>query len=109
MLEVSGIDAAFGEVLVGFAAAGITKGIFVINPPQGEWVDEDQVKAFISQAGLSSWKQCSYDGIELRDALYGLMDEISSDLESAKQEPLVVPIDQHFNVKGIGLVAIGYV
>ena len=37
------------------------------------------------------------------------MDEISGDLESAKQEPLVVPIDQHFNVKGIGLVAIGYV
>ena len=45
----------------------------------------------------------------LEDALYGLMDEISGDLESAKQEPLVVPIDQHFNVKGIGLVAIGYV
>ena len=81
----------------------------MINPPQGEWIDEDQVKAFISQAGLSSWKQGSTDGIELRGALYGLMDEISGDLESAKQEPLVVPIDQHFNVKGIGLVAIGYV
>ena len=57
------------------------------------------MKAFIAQAGLSSWKQCSDDGIELRGALYGLMDDISSDLESAKQEPLVVPIDQHFNVK----------
>ena len=109
LLEVTGIDATFGEVLVGFAAAVISKWIYVINPPQGEWIDEDQVKAFIAQAGLSSWEQCGNDGIELRGALYGLMDEISSDLESAKQEPLVVPIDQHFNVKGIGLVAIGYV
>jgi len=109
LLEVTGIDAAFGEVLVGFSAAGITKGIYVINPAEGEWIDEDQVKAFIAQAGLSSWQQSGNDGIELRSALYGLMDEISSDLESAKQDPLVVPIDQHFNVKGIGLVAIGYV
>jgi len=109
LLEVTGIDATFGEVLVGFSAAGITKGIYVINPAEGEWIDEDQVKAFIAQAGLSSWQQSGNDGIELRSALYGLMDEISSDLESAKQDPLVVPVDQHFNVKGIGLVAIGYV
>ena len=109
LIEVSAIDATFGEVLVGFASAGISKGIFVVNPPQGEWIDEDQVKAFIAQAGLSGWKQGSSDGIDLRGALYGVMDEISGDLESAKKEPLVVPIDQHFHVKGIGLVAIGYV
>lgn len=109
LLEVTGIDATFGEVLVGYSAAGITRGIYVINPAEGEWIDEDQVKAFIAQAGLSTWQQSGNDGIELRSALYGLMDEISSDLESAKQDPLVVPIDQHFNVKGIGLVAIGYV
>lgn len=109
LIEVTGVDATFGEVLVGFASAGIQKGIFVINPPDGEWIDEDQVKGFMTQAGLSSWSQCGTDGIELREAFYGLMDEISSDLESAKAEPLVVPIDQHFNVKGIGLVAIGYV
>ena len=109
LIEVTGVDATFGEVLVGFASAGVEKGIFVINPADGEWIDEDQVKGFMAQAGLSSWKQCGTDGIELREALYGLMDEISGDLESAKKEPLVVPIDQHFNVKGIGLVAIGYV
>lgn len=109
LIEISGIDAAFGEVLVGFASAGLSKGLFVINPPEGEWIDEDQVKGFLNQAGLSTWRQCGTDGIELRTALYDLMDEISSDLESAKKEPLVVPIDQYFNVKGIGLVAIGYV
>ena len=109
LIEVNEINAAFGEVLVGFASAGVEKGIMVINPPEGEWIDEDQVKGFFTQAGLNSWKQCGNDGIEIRHALYGLMDEISGNLESAKKEPLVVPIDQHFNVKGIGLVAIGYV
>ncbi len=109
LLEVTGIDATFGEVLVGFAAAGISKGIYVVNPPEGGWIDEDKVEAFFNQAGLSSWKRFGTDGIELRSALYGLMDEISSDLDLAIEEPLVVPIDQHFNVKGIGLVAIGYV
>tara|TARA_B110001452_G_C15214912_1_gene421362 strand:- start:216 stop:1274 length:1059 start_codon:yes stop_codon:yes gene_type:complete len=109
LIEVTEINAAFGEVLVGFASAGVEKGIMVINPPEGEWIDEDQVKGFLTQAGLKSWTQCGNDGIEIRHALYGLMDEISGDLESAKKEPLVVPIDQHFNVKGIGLVAIGYV
>jgi selenocysteine-specific translation elongation factor len=109
LIEVTVIDATFGEALVGFASAGIENGIIVINPPTGEWIDEDQVKGFLTQAGLSSWAQCGSDGIKIRDALYDLMDEISGDLESAKKEPLVVPIDQHFNVKGIGLVAIGYV
>ena len=109
LIEVNEINAAFGEVLVGFASAGVEKGIMVINPPEGEWIDEDQVKGFFTQAGLKSWTQCGNDGIEIRHALYGLMDEISGNLESAKKEPLVVPIDQHFNVKGIGLVAIGYV
>ena len=109
LVEVNAIDANFGEVLVGFASAGISKGIIVINPPNGEWIDEEQVKGFFAQAGLNSWKQCSTDGIEIRDALYDLMNEISGELESAKKESLVVPIDQHFNVKGIGLVAIGYV
>ena len=109
LIEVTAIDANFGEVLVGFASAGIEKGIIVINPPTGEWIDEEQVKGFFTQAGLNSWAQCSTDGIEIRDTLYELMNDISNDLESAKKEPLVVPIDQHFNVKGIGLVAIGYV
>ena len=109
LIEVQQIDAGFGEVLVGFASAGIDKGIFVINPQDGEWIDEEQVKAFLKQAGLGNWKQCNDDGIELRGMFYDLMDEISAELEAAKSEPLVVPVDQHFNVKGIGLVAIGYV
>lgn len=109
LIEVEKLDATLGEALVAFASAGIERGIAVINPPQGEWIDEDQVKGFFKQAGLGQWTFEGSDGIELRASLYGLMDEVYGELEAVANAPLVVPVDQHFNVKGIGLVAIGYV
>ena len=109
MVEITKIDATLGEVVVAFASAGIDKGLVIINAPQGEWVDEDQVKMIFKQAGLSNWTFEGNDGIDLREKLYGLMDQVAADLKEIQQGPLVLPIDQHFNVKGIGLVAIGYV
>lgn len=109
LIEVSAVDATLGEALVAFASAGIDHGVAVLSPPQGEWIDEDMVKALFKQAGLSKWTFEKADGIELRNAFYGIMDTVSDLLTSIEEQPLVVPIDQHFNVKGIGLVAIGYV
>jgi len=109
MVEITKIDATLGEVVVAFASAGIDKGLVIINPPQGEWVDEEQVKMIFKQAGLGNWTFEGNDGIDLRTKLYGLMDQVSADLKAIQQAPLVLPVDQHFNVKGIGLVAIGYV
>ncbi|MDP6870020.1 MAG: EF-Tu/IF-2/RF-3 family GTPase [Candidatus Poseidoniaceae archaeon] len=109
LIEVNKIDSNLGEVIVAFASSGITNGIIVINPNSDEWIDEEQVIALFTQAGLSNWTQCANEGTELRSTLYDLMDEIESELMEAQTLPLVVPIDQYFNVKGIGLVAIGYV
>jgi selenocysteine-specific translation elongation factor len=61
------------------------------------------------QAGLGSWTFETNDGLHLRERMYALMDEIQSVLEANANAPLVLPVDQYFNVKGIGLVAIGYV
>lgn len=109
LIEITAIDASLGESLVAFSSANISRGIAVINPPQGEWVDEDQAKMIFKQAGLGEWSFSTTDGIELRNALYQHMDDISDVLSAVAKAPLVIPIDQHFNVKGIGLVAIGYV
>ncbi len=109
IIEVTGIDASLGEVLVAFASAGIQRGLAVINPADGGWIDEDQVKMLFKQAGLASWTFEHNDGVHLRERMYALMDEIQSVLEANANAPLVLPVDQHFNVKGIGLVAIGYV
>ena len=41
---------------------------------------------------------------------HSLRDSLLSTLSTGDEnEPLVIPFDQHFNVKGVGLVAIGYV
>ena len=109
IIEVSAIDATFGEVLVAFASAGIHRGLAVINPPAGEWVDEDQVKMLFKQAGLADWTFEANDGTHLRERMYALMDDIQNVLDANAEAPLVLPVDQYFNVKGIGLVAIGYV
>ena len=109
IIEVEAVNATLGEVLVAFASAGVERGLAVLNPPQGEWIDEDQVKMLFKQAGLSGWSFEPNDGIHLRERMYGLMDEIHGRLVENASAPLVLPVDQHFNVKGIGLVAIGYV
>jgi selenocysteine-specific translation elongation factor len=109
LLEVESIDATLGEALVAFASAGIHEGIAVIAPKGGQWMDEDQVKALFTQAGLGQWTFETNDGILLRERLYAILSRMESTLEAVKEHPLVVPIDQDFNVKGIGLVAIGYV
>jgi len=109
IIEISEINATLGETLVAFASANITKGIGIINASQGGWVDEEQAKMLFQQAGLEKWIFASTDGIELRNKLYQFMDDIADDLSAIANAPLVIPVDQHFNVKGIGLVAIGYV
>ena len=108
IIEVKSVDASLGEALIAFSSAGIKHGLIIINPPSGEWVDESQVKMLMKQVGLE-WNTASTDPIELRASLYGIMDAVETDLKAAESAPLVIPIDQYFNVKGIGLVAIGYV
>ena len=109
LIEVTTVAAILGETLVAFSSAGIEHGVAVIAPPQGEWVDEEMVKTLFKQAGLTNWSFEAADGIELRTAFFNIMENVSELLTSIEEQPLVVPIDQHFNVKGIGLVAIGYV
>ena len=109
IIEVKGIDATFGETLVAFSAAGISKGIVVINPDSDGWIDEDQVKKSLIQVGLENWVFCTGDGLEIRQKLLSMITELEEELSKDKERALVVPVDQYFTVKGIGLVAIGYV
>ena len=104
LIEVTKIDAALGECLVAFGCAGIERGIALINPEEGGWVDPEQVRMLLPQAGLD-WEilEDLPEPHEIREALFGM-----SEAESADR-PLVVPLDQHFNVQGIGTVGIGYV
>jgi len=111
IVEVQRIDAALGEVMVALSCAGIKNGHVVISPEKGEWVDVDQVKIIIGQAGLENWQihEGELDEHSLRDSLFQILDANTKELEILESAPLVLPVDQSFNVKGVGLVAIGFV
>ncbi|MDP6906511.1 MAG: hypothetical protein QF440_03745 [Candidatus Thalassarchaeaceae archaeon] len=111
IVEITKVDAALGEILVAFGSAGIQHGHVIISPEEGGWVDSEQVKLILNQAKLDNWTihDSKPDEHELRTSLFELMDLLSSEREIDESSPLVIPVDQHFNVKGVGLVAIGYV
>ena len=109
IIEINSVDAVLGEVIVSFASSSITKGIAVIKPNEGDWIDQEMVEKMFIQAGLNNWTFMQGDGLEIRNQLYKLMEEIDVELDKSANAPLVISIDQHFNVKGIGVVAIGYV
>jgi len=106
IIEISKIDASLGEICVAFGCAEIKKGIAIINPETGGWVDSDQVKMIMQQSGLKDWElfETVPDEHSIREKLFSLMGEVKENNDS-----LILPVDQHFNVKGVGLVAIGYV
>jgi selenocysteine-specific translation elongation factor len=105
IIEINKIDAAFGEAIVSMACAGIKDGFVIVNPTEGEWVDDSQVKTLLQQAGLSNWKFIENEGIIIREKLITILNKIKP-----QDEPgFVVAVDQAFTVKGVGLVAIGHV
>ena len=101
---VKQIDASLGELLVAMKCSEIGAGLAVINPDSGEWVDPDQVRVLFKQAKLN-WKilEDVPEAHEIREELFSLGQ--SED----ENDELVVPLDQKFNVQGIGVVGIGYV
>ena len=106
IIEISKVNAALGEICVSFGCANINEGLVIINPQDGEWVDPDQVRIILEQSGLKNWQLFEQlpDEHSIREKLYSFMDIIENQKSS-----LILPVDQFFNVKGVGLVAIGYV
>ena len=110
LLEISELGASTGEAMVALGCAGISRGKAIISPKEGSWIDPDQVRVMLDQAGLSEWG--IVDGGVDEHALRGYLFQVQDEMESTgdpSSSPLILPVDQHFNVKGVGLVAIGYV
>tara|TARA_Y100000768_G_scaffold306079_1_gene240078 strand:+ start:3054 stop:4034 length:981 start_codon:yes stop_codon:yes gene_type:complete len=103
-VEVKQIDASLGEALVAMKCSEIEAGIAIINPDPGGWVDPGQVSILFKQAKLN-WKILEEvpEAHEIREELFSL------GRSKDESDELVVPLDQKFNVQGIGVVGIGYV
>ncbi len=111
VVEVKRIDSALGEVMVALGCAGIDRGHVIISPEEGDWVDPAEIEMILKQAGIGDWEvhENGLDEHEIRGSLFEIQDFLEDGLSDQSEGPLVLPVDQHFNVKGVGLVAIGYV
>ncbi|MBH33747.1 MAG: hypothetical protein CMB75_05080 [Euryarchaeota archaeon] len=105
IIEVREINAAVGEAMVAYSSSKLKNGHIIINPQEGDWIDPDKLSLIRDQAGLNSWK--IHDSLpDPHDIRSELLSRVRDDAEA---EDFLVSIDQHFIVKGIGLVGIGYV
>ena len=111
LLEIRELSASVGEAMVALGCSGISRGSAIISPDEGIWIDSDQVRVMLDQAGLGDWEvvEGEIDEHGIRDSLFEIQDQMSASMEKSNSSPLILPVDQHFNVKGVGLVAIGYV
>ncbi len=107
VLEVSAIDANLGELLVACYSSGISDGVIIPNPKEGEWIDENQLSMLVNQAGLGSWPIKKLDALSLRELMLEILVKKEEELLNRIDDPLVIAVDQFFNVKGVGLVVIG--
>ncbi len=111
LLEIRELSASVGEAMVALGCSGISRGSAIISPDEGVWIDSDQVRVMLDQAGLGDWGvvEGEIDEHGIRDSLFEIQDQMAASMEKSNSSPLILPVDQHFNVKGVGLVAIGYV
>lgn len=111
LLEIGKLDSSVGEAMVALGCSGISTGRAIVASRDGEWIDPGQVRVMLDQAGLSGWAimEGGVDEHEIREWLFDVQDELSKSPADISSSSLILPVDQHFNVKGVGLVAIGYV
>jgi selenocysteine-specific translation elongation factor len=111
LLEIRELSASVGEAMVALGCSGISRGSAIISPNEGVWIDSDQVRVMLNQAGLGDWEvvEGEIDEHGIRNSLFEIQDQMAASMEKSNSSPLILPVDQHFNVKGVGLVAIGYV
>ncbi|ODS41438.1 MAG: hypothetical protein A7315_06190 [Candidatus Altiarchaeales archaeon WOR_SM1_79] len=98
VLKISKIDKTLAETIVALDAFGIEKGCIIFE----DYVTKEQITPYISGTVLENYEIIENDMIKLRERIF--------EIETEQKEGAVkIPIDHHFNVRGIGTVILGTV
>ncbi|HVL47350.1 MAG TPA: EF-Tu/IF-2/RF-3 family GTPase [Candidatus Thermoplasmatota archaeon] len=98
LLVVSALDKVLGETVVAADASGLARGLIVMQ----NYLAPEQLKPLLKGTSLENWTVVEDNPIKVRQAL--------AELAPAPREgPTRIPIDHHFDVKGIGTVILGFV
>lgn len=99
VLAVSQVDARLGEQIVAAAAAGIERGVVVLRG----YVQPDQVRPLLEGTALEAWP------VMADDDWAAVRAHLAATPPPERDGPAVVPVDHHFDVKGVGAVVLGVV
>ncbi|MFA5944728.1 MAG: EF-Tu/IF-2/RF-3 family GTPase, partial [Candidatus Thermoplasmatota archaeon] len=100
VLVVDKVTAQIGEQILAADAAGAKHGVIVLQ----NYLQPDQLKPLLKGTTLESWLMITdEDWAKARAHL------ATAPARGSKEAPVVVPIDHHFNVKGVGAVVLAVV
>ena len=103
LLVVDEVNAQFGECVLMLDAVGIKEGRIILR----NYISPDRIAPLVKGTVVEGYKYIEEELAALREQY---LNEAEGRVVAAeKAEVGSVPIDHHFNVKGVGTVALGYV
>lgn len=102
ILVIDALSAKLGEIILMLNAARIKDGAIILR----NYIDKGQIAPLIRATVLEQYTELPDDPVVLREWLWSRAGEHKSARNNEKGS---VPIDHHFNVKGIGTVILGCV
>jgi selenocysteine-specific translation elongation factor len=106
ILVVDEINASFGESVLMLQCAGKSSGFLILK----NYITVDQIAPLIKGTVIEHYEVMDEDMVGLREKILEITVKLTAHHKGkAHGANGVVPIDHHFNVKGVGVVVLGCV
>ena len=106
ILVVSEINSTFGECVLMLQCAGKSAGYLILK----NYITPDQISPLIKGTVLEHYEVLEEDMVGLREKMLEISVKQTAQQKSHESAGKgVVPVDAHFNVKGVGVVVLGSV
>jgi len=106
ILLVSEINASFGECVLMLHCAGKSAGYLILK----NYLSPDQIAPLIKGTVLEHYEAIEEDMVGLREKMLGIAMKQTAHRKSHDTAGKgIVPVDAHFNVKGVGVVVLATV
>ena len=105
ILVVDAINATFGECVLMLQCAGKSLGYLILK----NYITPDQIAPLIKGTVLEHYEVIEEDIVGLREKLLEISVKQTAHQKTHEAGKGAVPVDAHFNVKGVGVVVLGFV
>lgn len=106
ILVVEEINAIFGECVLMLQCSGRSEGYLILK----NYISQDQIAPLIKGTVLEHYEVIEEDIVGLREKMLGIAVRQTAHQKAHEGGTRgIVPVDAHFNVKGVGVVVLGSV